>query len=45
MKNERFKIVISGTVYVDLVAGVRFAEVAHQVICVDVDEQKMNLLK
>jgi len=40
-----FKITVSGTGYVGLVAGVCFAEVGHQVICVDVDEKKINLLK
>ncbi|NLA83558.1 MAG: UDP-glucose/GDP-mannose dehydrogenase family protein, partial [Clostridiales bacterium] len=40
-----FKIAVSGTGYVGLVAGVCFAEVGHQVICVDVDEEKINLLK
>jgi len=40
-----FKIAVSGTGYVGLVAGVCFAEVGHQVICVDVDEKKINLLK
>ena len=40
-----FKIAVSGTGYVGLVAGVCFAEVGHQVICVDVDEEKIKLLK
>ena len=39
------KIVISGTGYVGLVAGVCFAEVGHQVICVDTDEGKVNMMK
>jgi len=40
-----FKIAVSGTGYVGLVAGVCFAEVGHQVTCVDVDEEKINMLK
>ena len=40
-----FKIAVSGTGYVGLVAGVCFAEVGHQVICVDVDEEKIKMLK
>ncbi len=40
-----FKITVSGTGYVGLVAGVCFAEVGHQVICVDVDEEKIKMLK
>ena len=40
-----FKITVAGTGYVGLVAGVCFAEVGHQVICVDADEEKIKLLK
>ncbi|MBY0753937.1 UDP-glucose/GDP-mannose dehydrogenase family protein [Clostridium sardiniense] len=40
-----YKIAVAGTGYVGLVAGVCFAEVGHQVICVDVDEDKVNLMK
>lgn len=39
------KIAVAGTGYVGLVAGVCFAEVGHQVICVDVDEAKVELMK
>ncbi|WP_283153417.1 UDP-glucose dehydrogenase family protein [Guptibacillus hwajinpoensis] len=39
------KIAVAGTGYVGLVAGVSFAEVGHEVICVDVDEKKINLMK
>ena len=40
-----FRITVSGTGYVGLVSGVCFAEVGHQVICVDVDEEKIKMLK
>jgi UDPglucose 6-dehydrogenase len=40
-----YKIAVAGTGYVGLVAGVCFAEVGHHVICVDVDEVKVNLMK
>lgn len=39
------KIAVAGTGYVGLVAGVCFAEVGHDVICVDIDENKVNLMK
>lgn len=40
-----FNIAVAGTGYVGLVAGVCFAEVGHQVTCVDIDENKINMLK
>lgn len=40
-----FKIAVAGTGYVGLVAGVCFAEVGHQVTCVDIDENKVKLMK
>lgn len=40
-----YKIAVAGTGYVGLVAGVCFAEVGHQVTCVDIDEEKVNLMK
>lgn len=40
-----FKISVAGTGYVGLVAGVCFAEVGHQVTCVDIDENKVGLMK
>lgn len=39
------RITVAGTGYVGLVAGVCFAEVGHQVTCVDVDEAKVELMK
>ncbi|MDX8289013.1 UDP-glucose/GDP-mannose dehydrogenase family protein [Metabacillus indicus] len=40
-----FKIAVAGTGYVGLVAGVCFAEMGHKVICVDIDENKVNQMK
>jgi UDPglucose 6-dehydrogenase len=40
-----YKIAVAGTGYVGLVAGVCFAEVGHQVTCVDIDEEKVNVMK
>ena len=39
------KIAVAGTGYVGLVAGVCFAEKGHNVICVDIDENKVKLMK
>ena len=39
------QIAVAGTGYVGLVAGVCFAEVGHNVMCVDVDEKKVELMK
>lgn len=38
-------IVIIGTGYVGLPSGVGFAKLGHNVVCVDVDEDKINSLK
>jgi UDPglucose 6-dehydrogenase len=40
-----YKIAVAGTGYVGLVAGVCFADVGHQVTCVDIDENKIKLMK
>ncbi|PAV31080.1 UDP-glucose 6-dehydrogenase [Virgibacillus profundi] len=40
-----YKIAVAGTGYVGLVAGVTFAEVGHQVTCVDIDEEKVKVMK
>ncbi|AKE19493.1 MULTISPECIES: UDP-glucose dehydrogenase family protein [Bacillus] len=45
VNNRKMKISVAGTGYVGLVAGVCFAEVGHQVTCVDIDEKKVNLMK
>ncbi|MFF2018630.1 UDP-glucose dehydrogenase family protein [Paenibacillus sp. NPDC058177] len=44
-ENTSFKIAVAGTGYVGLVAGVCFAEVGHQVTCVDIDKDKVQLMK
>ena len=42
---KQYKIAVAGTGYVGLVAGVCFAEKGHQVICVDVDKNKVETMK
>lgn len=39
------KIAVAGTGYVGLVAGVCFAEVGHEVTCVDIDETKVETMR
>ncbi|QNK58178.1 UDP-glucose/GDP-mannose dehydrogenase family protein [Paenibacillus sp. PAMC21692] len=39
------RLAVAGTGYVGLVAGVCFAEMGHQVTCVDIDENKVALMK
>lgn len=39
------KIAVAGTGYVGLVAGVCFAEVGHEVTCVDIDETKVKTME
>ena len=39
------KIAVIGTGYVGLVTGTCFAETGNHVICVDIDENKVNLMK
>lgn len=39
------KIVVAGTGYVGLVTGVALAHIGHNVSCIDVDENKIEMLK
>ena len=38
-------IVVAGTGYVGLVTGACLSEVGHNVTCVDIDRQKVELMK
>ena len=42
---KMIKIAVAGTGYVGLVAGVCFAEKGHDVTCVDVDENKVKIMR
>ena len=42
---KQYKIVVAGTGYVGLVAGVCFAHFGHDVTCVDVDGAKVELMR
>ncbi|WP_242216874.1 UDP-glucose/GDP-mannose dehydrogenase family protein [Bacillus cereus group sp. BfR-BA-01380] len=39
------KIVVVGTGYVGLVTGVSLAEIGHSVTCLDINEEKINMLR
>ena len=39
------KIAVAGTGYVGLVTGVALAHIGHYVTCVDVNEEKIKLMK
>lgn len=40
-----YKIAIAGTGYVGIVAGVCFADAGHEVTCVDIDKNKVDIMK
>src|SRR5205085_11498317 len=44
-RKRSMRIVVVGTGYVGLVAGVCFADSGHAVVCVDVDAAKIDALK
>lgn len=44
-ENMQMKIAVAGTGYVGLVAGVCFAEKGYNVVCVDVDEKKVEVMR
>ncbi len=38
-------IVVAGTGYVGLVTGACLSEIGHNVLCVDIDEKKVEVMK
>ena len=42
---KQYKIVIAGTGYVGLVTGVCFAEKGHTVLCVDMNENRIQMMR
>ncbi len=45
MGEKKMKITVFGTGYVGLVSGICLAEIGHDVVCVDTNVDKINLLK
>ena len=43
--DEKMNIAFAGTGYVGLVTGVVLAQIGHNVTCVDIDEQKLELMR
>jgi threonine dehydrogenase-like Zn-dependent dehydrogenase len=43
-KTIHLNIVVVGTGYVGLVTGVCLADIGYQVVCVDIDETKINMI-
>lgn len=39
------RIVVAGTGYVGLVTGACLSEIGHNVTCVDIDENKITMMK
>lgn len=44
-RGPKMKIAVAGTGYVGLVTGVCLAEVGHTVVCVDIDEKKVQIME